>query len=443
LQFAAPTKAAPDDQSARAFTEAFQKAFEKAEHMKGLLRQAAVLTNKGDYAGVAALLKQATEDDPTCAICHCDYGVVLNLLGQPESAKIELLKAADLDKNDWRPWSELWTIYDGEGNTQPADLAYQKYVQLRPNLSDAEKSKDHLRAEGFYARAVAYIRQKDYVSALPFLKMCCDQEPSSAKYHGDYGFLLHSQGDDQSARNELRKCIRLDNQYADAWMCLGALYAEDGELKSADEAIERYLALAPKGGMVKIATVLKSEVKNAEEGNSLNSDDYLACVSQEQSTRWPQSKMPLKVCIENGEGRQAKNPQYEKILRQSFADWAAASQGKLSFDYVNQPSDADIIINWDVPTAGTYRPTDIGATTTAYNAQGINKVTITMLPKIPPPESDERVKRIALHEIGHAIGVHGHSPNPADVMYFGAAYTGTAPQLSPRDVKTLRLIYHD
>ena len=56
-------------------------------------------------------------------------------------------------------------------------------------------------------------------------------------------------------------------------------------------------------------------------------------------------------------------------------------------------------------------------------------------------QRQEGIQATALHELGHAFGLWGHSLNQGDVM---AASPGARPllQLSPRDLATLNWLYH-
>jgi predicted Zn-dependent protease len=52
----------------------------------------------------------------------------------------------------------------------------------------------------------------------------------------------------------------------------------------------------------------------------------------------------------------------------------------------------------------------------------------------------DQVERNALHEIGHALGMRGHSPIPADAMY-EVARDRRVGRLSPEDVNSFRALY--
>lgn len=55
---------------------------------------------------------------------------------------------------------------------------------------------------------------------------------------------------------------------------------------------------------------------------------------------------------------------------------------------------------------------------------------------LPP----DQIGRNVLHELGHALGMHGHSPIPADLMY-EVARDRRVDRLSPEDVNSFRALY--
>lgn len=68
---------------------------------------------------------------------------------------------------------------------------------------------------------------------------------------------------------------------------------------------------------------------------------------------------------------------------------------------------------------------------------------MVMLPQysimISPNQSFDYLKATARHEVGHALGLWGHSPMPDDALYFSQVYT--PPSISARDINTLKKIY--
>ena len=78
----------------------------------------------------------------------------------------------------------------------------------------------------------------------------------------------------------------------------------------------------------------------------------------------------------------------------------------------------------------------------------ISRVDITFLtvsanlPPLSTTYSKEDIRETALHEIGHALGLAGHSLNPNDVMYFASAsIERKISELSSRDKNTIRKLY--
>ncbi|MDJ1178874.1 peptidase [Roseofilum sp. BLCC_M91] len=58
---------------------------------------------------------------------------------------------------------------------------------------------------------------------------------------------------------------------------------------------------------------------------------------------------------------------------------------------------------------------------------------------LTPDQTPEYTLATARHELGHAIGIWGHSPEPTDALYF--AQVRHPPPISPRDLNTLKRIY--
>lgn len=59
---------------------------------------------------------------------------------------------------------------------------------------------------------------------------------------------------------------------------------------------------------------------------------------------------------------------------------------------------------------------------------------------INPNQSSKYIKAAALHEVGHALGIWGHSLVISDALYF--SQVSNPPSISARDINTLKLIYH-
>ena len=55
--------------------------------------------------------------------------------------------------------------------------------------------------------------------------------------------------------------------------------------------------------------------------------------------------------------------------------------------------------------------------------------------------TDVQLNKIAMHEIGHAIGILGHSDNINDIMYYSTASQRQS-TLSSKDVDTVKKIYN-
>jgi predicted Zn-dependent protease len=120
---------------------------------------------------------------------------------------------------------------------------------------------------------------------------------------------------------------------------------------------------------------------------------------------------------------------------QAVKDW----QPYLPLQQVTEPTDANITIQATPPqqrSSGRVRSAE-----TTYQLfvddQGILSHRFTVM--VRPNQTPQYVSAALRHELGHALGIWGHSPVNTDALYF-AQVRNPAP-ISARDVNTLRRVY--
>src|SRR5690606_2112376 len=181
---------------------------------------------------------------------------------------------------------------------------------------------------------------------------------------------------------------------------------------------------------------------------AVEGDDYLRWVAIEVPgnehvlVRWREERMPLRVHLPPPPAGLFPDP--EAILdsvRDGVTDWAGvAAPGVPAFAFVDDPGAAHITIEW----AG--RPT--GDWYVAHCAPDLDVIARRLDGAhilVTARRQDGRLADLhdvhgtMLHEVGHALGLLGHSPDPGDVTH---AYGPAGPAvLSARDRATLRALY--
>jgi len=156
--------------------------------------------------------------------------------------------------------------------------------------------------------------------------------------------------------------------------------------------------------------------------------------------------MPLKVCIVPATNVKGYQPEFDQLLVKCFQDWGNSSGGKVSFKGVSDQKTADILCTWTSDTSKFMNTAEAGETTVYGSKSGIQHCTIQILTVPHPmspgvPLSQFRLRWICLHEIGHALGLGGHTRNPQDIMFFTAPLAEVWKELSPRDCNTVQALY--
>lgn len=213
---------------------------------------------------------------------------------------------------------------------------------------------------------------------------------------------------------------------------------EIGNSKIDDEAKKyaRYQAVSLRHKL--IAGVENNYIYNAVAGNDI--------------IRWDINSFPLKVYYKNIE--EAPSYYYENIEK-AFGQWSQRTNF-VKFTQTKNEKDANIVIKFsdisDNSCKGAGCKYAIAYTDPIISSRGVlEKMNLTFFRTNPRHElySPLEVYNTALHEIGHTLGIMGHSDNPEDLMYESnennkniyAQYRSDFQYLTSRDLKTLALLY--
>ena len=179
-------------------------------------------------------------------------------------------------------------------------------------------------------------------------------------------------------------------------------------------------------------------------------DDYLRFVAFEEPVsndrvllRWPVERMPLRVHLTDPPEGLFEDPQAirDAVLR-GVTDWTGvAGAGVPRFVFVERIGDADIPIVWAREPDGGWYLAHCAYDVDLHNRRfGVSRILVTGRWRDDRVADPHDVHRIMLHEMGHALGLGGHSPDPRDVMSASAADQGFE-GLSARDRATLAALY--
>lgn len=149
------------------------------------------------------------------------------------------------------------------------------------------------------------------------------------------------------------------------------------------------------------------------------------------------TELPITVYVE---GLEIQGKEYADDLRYALKEWEKYSDGMLSFQLVNLPEGANILVSWvrRLETGDQEHPMGIAELQRTGNDEFHVEMRISLRnPKTRKRLTHEEMKTVLLHEFGHAIGLWGHSKNKVDVMYYAA--DALHPTL--RDVNTLKQLY--
>jgi tetratricopeptide (TPR) repeat protein len=226
---------------------------------------------------------------------------------------------------------------------------------------------------------------------------------------------------------------------------LAIILEKQGKISEAYQHYRAYVQLSP-SPKPQIVELVKNDDSKGLAGKGQN--DYSNLASQEshgERLTWPTEMLPLPVCIQLGDREQVP---FIQNIYQDFDLWSQVTNGRLSFREVSFPDMARIVI---ILKAGPLMDPNASVGHASFSSEMLDtefpmrnlKVHITVntgeFPgsDLPLGLRQEQVGKLVLHELGHAIGIWGHSKDPGDIMYTHPIVS----QLSQRDINTVHKLY--
>lgn len=176
---------------------------------------------------------------------------------------------------------------------------------------------------------------------------------------------------------------------------------------------------------------LKAKMKYAQ---TTDKGSYINDIGK--GVRW-ENYSNIKIYIEN-------EPNLDYLYEQAFDTWGNAIP-YFGFTYVNNKEEADIICSF----VDEFFDTKAGVTKYANNLKIINGkryfnrpvyIEVSKATIQKRQFTNDEILSTMIHEVGHALGITGHSKNINDVMYFSTdSYQNSS--ISQRDINTIDEIY--
>lgn|SRR5574344_358702 len=257
-----------------------------------------------------------------------------------------------------------------------------------------------------------YVDKKDYISASKFLNLAHILNPLNSEVRNGYIQALVKLKPTLTVQKEVFNIYKADVQ--------------DGAHLVAEQKILQW----KKGIMDKVGP------------------NYIEKVPFDgKIVRWDRNKMPITVCIEPS----TDIPKYYiPTIQSAFVQWEKKSKEFVSFKFTNDIKNADIQIEF-IPYVSSDKNKE-GEYSVAYTTPDINgeilehmslkfyKTNILNL-----PFTTNEIYGTALHEIGHTLGIMGHSETKGSVMYMNSepnSFFNSYPVISDFDLNTLYLLYN-
>lgn len=132
----------------------------------------------------------------------------------------------------------------------------------------------------------------------------------------------------------------------------------------------------------------------------------------------------------------------KELMKEAFAKWTQETGRNIIFKYVSTLQNAQIKVEFVKDASKTSKMEHAaGVTYYKYAGDRLVEARIEIADRAPNGAAfrKDAVYRIMLHEIGHAIGIIEHSPDPMSIMYFQKRSRNQA--ITKNEIKFLSQLY--
>jgi hypothetical protein len=341
-------------------------------------------------------------------------------------------------------------------------ICTSSFAQVGYTVNGRRVSASTYQAYKIVNESLRLMKENRAAEAAKQLRVALKLDPAAGEARGMLGMALARLGKTDEAAEQMRMAILTlrdaDNsgepRIVPARINLAVLYQSAGRTEDALEMYRKVLADYPHtktaAALQDRVALLEKELKRQHRARVEHKDEtvddtnYYGNVIGQGRKRWPASAMPIHVYVYSGTGLSGFRPEYESILRQSFDEWQAASKGKVQFAFVTNPRDADITCTWIDDPKLLESSAEGGEAEVQSLLESVVKC--RMLLSLNDggsafPLTPNLVRALCLHEIGHSLGLMGHSTRVGDVLYCSTPLVDKEQHLSSRDVATLNVLY--
>ncbi|HEY9786996.1 MAG TPA: tetratricopeptide repeat protein [Candidatus Obscuribacterales bacterium] len=291
---------------------------------------------------------------------------------------------------------------------------------------------------------------KDFARALEcYTEALKAHPPNSWQILVNMGRCHSELGQYDAAIKDYQKSIELGGLHATQCVNLSAVYQKIGDNKRGLNWLNLACRIDPEiaNDPTVLGNIRRLQNPLSNPSGSQTASDYMSGL--QRVLRWPKDAMPINVFVRQNPQVPDIASELTEVLRASLDQWCSASGNALSYKFVDKLDSANLVCDY------TDRPEQVrpdhqqgveGTAETQWrlkdkSMEWVNIVILVSDGPGRPFRNREALTKLCLHELGHALGMRGHSPNNRDVMFFSTAIPTMSGVLSQRDKNTIKRIY--